>query len=380
MSRQSQRIHPAIWLVYLLFYPAWPLLAGDHGELLKSGLVSAVFVPLYLWTMRHRGWRVLPAMLAIVGLGLYGCTSNLGAGVFFIYAAALGPQLDQPRRSYLWLAAVLAIEVVVALQSGAASSVPALLRFAPVLACSILIGVACIHQEAIDRKNDELRQSREEVTRLAKAAERERIARDLHDLLGHTLSLVVLKSQLASRLLARGDQRAGAEIAEVERIARQALHEVRAAIAGWQHAGLDSEVEGAAVACEAAGLRCERPAEAAADLPPLVEGALAMALREAVTNLLRHADATRCRLRFAAGAGAWVLEIEDDGRGLPKGLPAGAAAGNGMANIRERLARLGGEAVWLTAPGGGTLLRLTVPRREGALFEALERPAGSEAA
>lgn len=380
MVKTANRINPAIWLVYLSFYLMWPLVAGHRTELIRSAAVVAVFLPIYLWTTRRDGWKTLPALAAIVGLGIFGCLSNLGASVFFIYSAALGVRLGSSRRAFGWLGAVLAVEGALAVYIGTAAFQGAIYYFASAVICTVLIGVACIHQEEVERKNDELRQTREEVTRLAKAAERERIARDLHDLLGHTLSLVVLKSQLAGRLLARGDQRAGAEIAEVERIARQALQEVRTAIAGWHDAGLPEEIANAATACSAAGLRFSGP-EAAdptlAELPPLAAGTMAMALREAVTNVLRHAEATRCRVRLAAGADAWQLEVEDDGRGLAAGTKA---AGHGMANIRDRVERLGGDAEWLAAPGGGTLLRLALPRRGAAAFEALDRPAGREAA
>lgn len=381
MPKKGNRVHPAIWLIYLTFYLLWPVAAGHRVELIRCAAVVAVFLPIYMWTIRRDGWRTLPALAGIVVLGVYGCLTNLGATVFFIYAAALGVRLGNSRRAFGWLGAVLAVEGAMAVYIGATAFPGALYYFTSAVIGSVVIGVACIHQEEVERKNDELRQSREEVTRLAQAAERERIARDLHDLLGHTLSLVVLKSQLAGRLLARGDRRAGPEIAEVERIARQALQEVRTAIAGWHGAGLPEEIANAAVACGAAGLRFEGPDAAEpelAGLPPLAAGAMAMALREAVTNVLRHADASRCRVRLAATAELWRLEVEDDGRGLPAAKTA--EGGHGLANIRDRVERLGGEASWLAAPGGGTLLRLDLPRHGAAAFEALDRPTGREAA
>lgn len=381
MTTKVNRIHSAIWLVYLAFYLMWPVLADHRGELLRCAAVIAVFLPTYLWIARRQGWQVLPALVAVVGLGIYGCITNIGATVFFIYAVALGVRLGTSRRAFGWLGMVLAVEAGLAAFLRVAAFPGALFYYVPAVIGTVLIGLACIHQEEVERKNAELRQSREEVTRLAQAAERERIARDLHDLLGHTLSLVVLKSQLAGRLLARGDQRAAAEIAEVERIARQALQEVRTAIAGWHGAGLPEEIANAALACGAAGVRFEGPdaANAAlAELPPLAAGAMAMALREAVTNVLRHAGATACRVRLTATPELWRLEVEDDGSGFA--APGRTAAGQGMANIRDRIERLGGDAQWLAAPGGGTLLRLEIPRRGAAAFEALDRPTGREAA
>lgn len=372
-KRSSTRVHPAVWLVYLVFFVLGPLVAGDARELLRTAILLALFLPLYFWTCRRQGWVVLPALAIIAGFGYYGCQTNLGAANFFVYSAALGARLGTPRRTLLWLGVVLVAQASTTLYLG-----PLTLYMVPMLVVTVLIGLLCLHQETVELKNEELRQSREEVTRLAKIAERERIGRDLHDLLGHSLSLVVLKSQLAGRLLRREglseESRAAAEIAELEKIARQALQEVRTAVAGWKSAGLLAEIASGAMACEAAGLRFERgevAAETLAELPPLLEGAMAMALREAITNVLRHAEATTCRVRLEKTPELFRLEIEDDGRGLPNGP---SAEGQGLSNIRQRVAQLGGEATWLAASGGGTLVRLELPRQGQGDFEKLTGP------
>lgn len=385
MAKSSTRVHPAVWLVYLIFFVMGPLINGQSEELFRTAAILGIFVPLYFWTHRQNGYQALPALLLMTGLGYYGCLSNLGAATFYIYAAALGVRLGTPSRAFYWLGALLLLLSVITVFGHGHT-----FYMVPMVVSTAMIGLLCIHQENVEKKNDELRQSREEVTRLAKTAERERIARDLHDLLGHTLSLVVLKSQLAGRLLARAGEgkegptgstsaeRAAAEVAEVERIARQALQEVRTAVAGWRSAGLEQEIANARSACELSGLRFLGTVDAQqlAELPPLVEGAMAMALREAVTNLLRHAEATLCRIRLSRQAEHYQLEIEDDGRGLAKKSPDG----QGMASIRQRVAQLGGTATWLSAEGGGTLLRLELPRQGESAYEALDRPAQPEAA
>ena len=372
-NRSSTRIHPAVWLVYLVFFVLGPIVAGDARELLRTATLLALFLPLYFWTCRRQGWVILPALALMVGFGYYGCQTNLGAANFFVYSAALAARLGTRQRTLLWLGVVLVVQASTTLYLG-----PLTLYMVPMLVITVLIAFLCLHQETVEQKNEELRQSREEVTRLAKIAERERIARDLHDLLGHSLSLVVLKSQLAGRLLRREgvneESRAATEIAELEKIARQALQEVRTAVAGWKSAGLLAEIASGAMACEAAGQRFERDgvaAETLAELPPLLEGAMAMALREAITNVLRHAEATTCRVRLETTADLFRLEIEDDGRGLPS-VPG--LGGQGMSNIRQRVAQLGGEATWLSAPGGGTLVRLELPRQGQGDFENLTGP------
>jgi two-component system sensor histidine kinase DesK len=187
---------------------------------------------------------------------------------------------------------------------------------------------------------------------MARIAERERIGRDLHDLLGHTLSVIVLKSELASRLADRDPARAVTEIREVERISREALAEVRKAVRGYRSEGLLDEVANAERVLIAAGIAAEIDVHPQA-LPPDEDRALAYALREAVTNVVRHAAATRCSIRLTETGGRTRLEVLDDGRG---GL---APEGSGLSGMRERLRQVAGT---LERDGAnGTRLVMSLP-------------------
>ena len=179
---------------------------------------------------------------------------------------------------------------------------------------AFVVGASNIHFAQRNRTNKKLILAQEEIEHLAKVAERERIARDLHDVLGHTLSVIILKSELAGKLMDRDPQRAGNEIREVEQISRQALSEVRDAIRGYRSQGLAAELAQAKSTLETAGVavKCEA---ASVEMPALQESVLSMAVREAVTNVVRHAQARNCRLRLAQQNGSCHLEIEDDGRG-----------------------------------------------------------------
>jgi two-component system sensor histidine kinase DesK len=188
--------------------------------------------------------------------------------------------------------------------------------------------------------------------RLAKVAERERIARDLHDVLGHTLSVIILKAELAGKLLERDLDRAKAEIADVEKISRKALAEVRHTISGYRGEGLQSEFEGAKATLETAGIAVECQ-YAKVGITPAQEIVLALALREAVTNVVRHAQARTCRLRLQEVNGACRLEIHDDGRG---GLHE---EGYGMRGMRERIEALSGTLQ--RDVDAGTKLTITLP-------------------
>jgi two-component system sensor histidine kinase DesK len=192
-----------------------------------------------------------------------------------------------------------------------------------------------------------------EVERLAKLAERERIARDLHDVIGHTLSLVVLKTELAQKLMARDAGRAMTEMADVERIARDGLAEVRQAITGYRSGGLAAELEHVREALVAAGIEATIEA-GSVPLPPAQETALSLALREATTNVIRHAAATQCHIRFYAQDTSVLMEVADNGRG------GEAPFGNGLTGMRERIHALGGVLSREAQQGTRLLIKLPI--------------------
>ncbi|PPU78393.1 MULTISPECIES: sensor histidine kinase [Xanthomonas] len=204
-----------------------------------------------------------------------------------------------------------------------------------------------------ERKDTLLRLSQDEVRRLAATAERERIGRDLHDLLGHTLSLVALKSDLAVRLIERDPQAARGEIAAVAQISRDALAQVRHAVTGIRAAGLVAELASARVLLDMDGIVLEDRLEPL-PLPSGHETALALVLREAATNVQRHAQAKRVRVSLQAQGGQALLDITDDGRG---GV---IVPGNGLAGMRARLQAVGG-ALEVEALPRGMRLRASVP-------------------
>lgn len=195
-----------------------------------------------------------------------------------------------------------------------------------------------------------------ENERLFRNAERERIAQDLHDILGHTLSVIVLKSELAHRLMDAEPERARKEIRDVERVSRQALAEVRDAIQGYQTGGIQAEIEHARATLESAGIAVEHEC-GISSIPLAQERVLSLVLREAVTNILRHAKATACRLSVQSTLENYRMSISDNGRGgiFQEGL--------GMRSIRARVESLGGAAVW--SGESGTVLTVTVPVTKG---------------
>ncbi|MFF0307505.1 sensor histidine kinase [Streptosporangium sp. NPDC004379] len=170
----------------------------------------------------------------------------------------------------------------------------------------------------------ELRATRRELANAAVAAERLRFSRDLHDLLGHTLSLMVVKAEAARRLAPRDAEAAAAQSGDIVSVGRRALAEVRAAVAGYRGRGFAEELAAARAALAEAGVRVS-VALGGLCPPPAADTLFGWAVREGVTNVIRHADATWCEITLTDREGEIVLEIGNDGAGAPAGHAAGGA-------------------------------------------------------
>ena len=341
---------PYAWTVYVVFYAISPMFARNATPIdwLTTIGTTLIFLALYFRGYWVRGPRIIPIMAALVLLGLLLYPHNSAAGVFFIYAASFASRLDHDRAA---IATIAGIEVIVSVE--ALLTQMHLFTIAWVVVFVALVGAINVHFEGVGRQQAKLRLAHDEIEHLAKVAERERIARDLHDLLGHTLSVIILKSELASKLAERDPERAREEIRDVERIAREALAEVRSAVTGYRSGGLQSELQRARSALATAGVALDCATLPQYTLPPSHEAVLCLALREAVTNIVRHSGARRCRITIRVTESACTMSVFDDGRG------GNAPFGSGLTGMRERMEVLGGT---LTRDGRhGTTLNVTLP-------------------
>ncbi len=339
---------PYIWLVYLAYFAVAPFLF-PVPLWQRIATVAGTVAALAIYFVGHwlSGTRVLWVIAGFIVLGTLYCPINPGATVFFVYGASFLGEVGEPRVGFRYLAGLLG---VVALESWWFRLTP--YSWMPAIVFCALIGSVLIHYKQRRRLTNRLLAAREEAERMAQVAERERIARDLHDLLGHTLSLIILKSELASRIAEKDINRAVAEIRDVERISREALAQVRTAVRGYRSAGIASELRQAHEALKTAGIRVESSVEPT-DLSPAQESVLALALREGVTNVVRHAQATVCRVSLRRDGAFCELEIADDGRG------GRAEEGSGLTGMRERVEALGG--ILEREASKGSLLRIRVP-------------------
>ncbi len=341
---------PFAWLIYIVPFATTPLLSRRQDNAAGwtlYGISTLVFLVLYFRSHWVRGRELVLIAAATVAMAIALWPVSHGAGALFIYGASMLALLEPQRRA---VSGVLAIALIAVVEAAVLRRDPFTSAWPPLFA--LIVGAVNIHYAQVGRANARLRLAREEIEHLAKLAERERIARDLHDLLGHTLSLVILKSELASKLASRDPERAFQEIRDVERIAREALAEVRSAVTGYRSGGLAAEVQHARNALSSAGVTLETEITKA-QLPPAHEAVLCLALREAMTNIVRHAGARRCRVTVDVANEQCTLTIADDGRG------GNAPSGSGLAGMRERVEVLGGT---LTRDGHrGTTLTVTLP-------------------
>lgn len=331
---------PYAWLIYLPNVFVAPALRHAPAlEWVATAVGSLVFLASYFAGYWLQGKRLAGAIAIQVLLGVAFSPFNPGAATFFIYASSFSARLE-PKRSG---ARGIAIITVVAAATGLASAAPIYFWILGVVFAP-LIGAVNWQYAETGRADAKLRLAQEEIARLAAIAERERIARDLHDVVGHTLTLIVLKAELASKLADRDAPRAMSEIRDVERISRGALSDVRAAIAGYR-ASWDDELARARVMLATAGVRGEFVGAPASPMPRDAEETLALAVREAVTNVVRHARASTCVVRWDQTPDACRLEVIDDGRG---GV---VAEGHGLTGLRARVEALGGSVVLQSARG-----------------------------
>jgi two-component system sensor histidine kinase DesK len=350
-QRAIKFLWTGIWLAYLSA-PVSDLLHGGHSDgVVVLGWIGLIaFVTWYFVLVFRTGRRDSTPMVlgALAVLAAQSSLLALSLGrewlVLFVYVSvASGAAL--PLRL-----ARFTIPAVSALLTGIALAVPGGEAYlTSLLLPALLGGFAMTGVRELIRTTRELREARATVAQLAANEERLRLARDLHDLLGHSLSLITLKSELAGRMLPGHPEKAAQQVADIEQVSRQALVDVREAVTGYRRPRLGAELAGARDALTAAGITPELPADPdLADVSEDGESVLAWALREAVTNVVRHSGARRCTVdlvrRQTLDGPMLELIVDDDGRGAPGG-PAGATAeapGSGLAGLTERLEKVGG--------------------------------------
>ncbi len=376
-----------IWLVWLpLTIP--PIIESfqHHPPLprLITILVGAVlFFGIYLWSAWHRAQRLVAMLslpghtevstwLAIVAMTLLSLLliwlgGNGWQALLFYTSGCIGGSLPI-RRAVLVAVAIALLAVLVGwlIGSGWVDLVQVLV-FIPAI---VLITRSVIWSITTSWQ---LQAAREELARLAVMEERLRIARDLHDLLGHNLSIIALKSELAGRLIGMAPERAVVEIGDIEHVARTTLQEVREAVGNYRRPTLASELQGAQeiLAAAAIAYQYDGHEHVIGTLPTVIEAVLAWTVREGVTNVVRHSHAQHCTIHVKQERQMACVEVIDNGAdgadtGTPSALEVAAAHKNGLRGLAERVEALGGQFTAGPAADGGFRLAVALPLAQRA--------------
>jgi two-component system, NarL family, sensor histidine kinase DesK len=367
-ARVMRLLFTGVWLIYLVA-PVSQLFGHDHSVpwIVGGLLIAAAFGVVYVYVIgswERGGWRMARAGLAaIVVLAVVACvTYGSDWLTLWVYVSAATGFVIPGRTTAM--RAVLVVSACYALLAWLThASMPTfLLNLLPV----VLIGWAMAgfrYQATLVR---ELSLAKETVAKLAASEERLRLARDMHDLTGQSLSMITLKSDLVGKLLGRlpesKDRDAALrEAGDISQVSRRTLHDIRDAVSGYRRPTLAVEIITARTALDAAGIHLDDDPDLtlrSGTFDPEAEAALAWCLREATTNVIRHSGARNCRVRLSERDGELSLEVTDDGHGL-EGLAArpgtgpGATPGSGLRGMSERLTALGGRLSLGNAAGGG---------------------------
>jgi two-component system sensor histidine kinase DesK len=356
ISLRLWRLYAQFWLVCLLF-PIFSLVQGAHDPvhllIALAGLV--LFVTIYTWVMwphpLNSGaltrFRFRTSLLLFVALTILVLLLSLGYGSAFLWlfigVSAVAGVTFPARSAFVAVMVLTLLTLFIGVSASGGVMSADWLQIVPLVLLVRGLGLDMIGLARLSSTIQALYTARTELTRMAVIEERLRLARDLHDLLGHTLSLITLKSELAGRLVEQEPARAAREIHEVEDVARRTLREVREAVAGYRQPKLSSELDGARQMLEAAGIACTIEHTSGA-LTPAADAVLAWTVREGVTNVIRHGCARHCHIRVTREHGTVRAEVTNDGcpgQGQePKPVPKGT--GSGVIGLTERVTALGG--------------------------------------
>lgn len=326
---------PAIWLIFSLYYfiPMFYVSFDFIQVALLSGAYFA-FLAIYLWGSTLCKSQVWIPVTLILALAIYTSCYTTGANVFFVYLGSLIGFNYTVRTYYLLIGFVLAI--IAALHLKFQYPIPYFLL--PAASGFLIVSIF----EQFERMRSDTRvqwiQSRQEVEQLAVIAERERIARDLHDLLGHTLSTIALKAELSEKLLKQQKySQAEEHVADLHKVARESLSLVRQTVSGYKHRGLSGEVMELCSRLRQNGFVVELLGEIP-QLNPRAETTVILALTELTTNVLRHSRGDHCRIQFLQDNDYVIIKLFDNGR-----LTREITPGNGLDGVSKRLQGLYGE-------------------------------------
>jgi two-component system, NarL family, sensor histidine kinase DesK len=393
-GRLAGIVFTGIWLAYLIG-PVVDLITQSYTPAQRAAGLSIIAAFCVIYVVLVPNWPSSPryahaGLAALAALAAAACLlfGGMGAASLWIFVSSASGLLVANHRWAVRVVLAVSVCYVVFCYTSHVHMTDFLSNLLPVM----FLGLVMIGLRRQVQLTSELHRAREEVVQLAASEERLRLARDMHDLTGQSLSMITLKSELAARLLSKLPEgperdRVRDEIEQVAAVSRQTLHDIREAISGYRRPTLAVEIVTARAALESAGIAVDDDSElilASGTFDPDSEAALAWCLREAATNVVRHSGAKTCRITLTRRRGGVSLTVRDDGQGLtaPEECPAGQAdagplpgAGSGLRGMSERLSAVGGALELRPDAHPGFCLIATVPAVREAAAETVPAPA-----
>jgi two-component system sensor histidine kinase DesK len=347
--RKPRRIFRYGSLIYTLFFFIEPVMSHSRTTWIALLIAYPIFLLSFTLAAETRGKIRIAAFVVLFAVGYIYIPYNVSASGIFVYPVAMLPFILQTPRRVLYImggqVSCMLFEMELLNLSRWSMAVGAFFV--------VIITLTNLYYAEQEKANAKLRLANEEIEHLATVAERERIARDLHDLLGHTLTVIALKSELAGKLIGSDPAAAAREIGDIQQTSRKALAEVREAVLGYRSQGLAAEIDRARKTLATADITliCDGLPN---ELPIAEETVLSLAVRESVTNIMRHSQATECHMQFRFKDGRLHLTVRDNGKGgiLEEGF--------GLRGMRERVEALGGQLS--IESNTGTLLLIDLPQ------------------
>ncbi|MCX7553996.1 sensor histidine kinase [Marinicella sp. S1101] len=325
---------PYVYLIYLsIFFTSLVFFQRYPNGYIYAAIGTVAFLVIYFhshWvSSRQIKWNILGILI----IGSFMTLITPGASVFFVYAGAFCCRLGSTKKAFMGLLVIIVWILALTITFNFSP-----FYYVPAALFTLLIGGINIYEHDITLKNQALMLSQQEVRDLARTSERERIARDLHDLIGHTFSVITLKAELAGKLINKNKDKARHEISELEQISRDALKQVREVVTGYRTSDLNTELAHAKYVLESNEIHFAYQFDDI-EMSNQINKELAIILKELVTNILKHAHASQVSAKITQSEQAVILTVVDDGVGF---IQSNEKKGFGLKGIEERVKNFSG--------------------------------------
>jgi two-component system sensor histidine kinase DesK len=373
-NKDSMRLAPYIWLIYLFIFF---MSIGSYHPVPNSGVYASIgtilFLVFYFHGYQASSQKIHWNILAILIIGSVMAMLSPGASVFFVYAGAFCCRLGSGKKAFYGLAGITIWIALLSLWFN-----HPIYFYLPAIIFSLMIGGMNIYQHDIDLKRKELILSQKEVKHLARTSERERIARDLHDLIGHTFSVITLKAELIGKLIDKNTIKAKSEVLELENISRNALKQVREVVTGYRTSDLSTELAHAKYVLESNDIHFEYQFDELT-INESTNKELAIILKELITNILKHAEASKVVCKVSETKNDVILQVIDDGKGFKAHSHLDAQDqkpqnnGYGLKGINERVSKMKGRMI-IESKAGSNLI-VSIPKNNENTTSKTEKKA-----